>query len=354
MTTLQTNLIADAAVLRRITDQLLAGKDLNEDDARALLVALADDDVPDPLKGALLGAMRVKGETADEVRGLALAMRDLATPLPGSATSTGETLVDTCGTGGDGSHSLNVSTATALLAAACGQKVAKHGNRSVSSKSGSADVLDALGVVIPDSAEAARAQLDRAGFTFLFAPLFHGATKGVAAVRRAIGARTVFNVLGPLTNPARPQHQLVGAYDLPTARRMAEALAGMGVVRAAVVHGAPSWDEATPIGPFHRFGIEDGRVREQIIDPAELGLPRCTPDDLRGGSPEDNAQRLEALLAGKEHGAHRDTVLLNTGLVLELTGAATDLRDGIARARAALDSGAGTKTLQALRSGGAA
>jgi anthranilate phosphoribosyltransferase len=337
MTTLPTSapreVAVDAMLLRRLTDELLSGRDLSQDDARGLLLALADGEVADAIKGALLGALRVKGETADEVRGLALAMRDLATPLPGGPI---EGLVDTCGTGGDGSGSLNISTAAALLAARCGLKVAKHGNRSVSSRSGSADVLEALGMPLPDSPAAARRQLDATGFTFLFAPLFHPAMKGVAAVRRAIGARTVFNLLGPLTNPARPRHQLIGAYSQAAARRIAQALAGMGVARAFVVHGEPGWDEATPCGRFVRFEVRPDLVREQIVDPAAVGIPRCAPEDLEGGDPATNAARLRAVLAGRDPGPHEDAVVLNTALVLEVAGLVPDLRSGVTLSRSLL------------------
>lgn len=339
--------VVDRERLRRITGELLGGNDVSEDDARGLLVALADPDVADAVKGAVLGAMRVKGETAAEVRGLALAMRDLASPLPGPVR---DDLVDTCGTGGDGSHSVNVSTATALLAAGCGLRVAKHGNRSVSSRSGSADVLKALGLAIPESPQQAATQLDACGFTFLFAPLFHGAMKGVAPVRQAIGARTVFNILGPLTNPARPRYQLVGAYAPDVARLMAQALAGIPGSRATVVHGAPAWDEATPCGPFLKLDVRDGVVGETEVDPAgELGLDHATPEDLAGGDPAENARRLEAVLAGEEGGAHRDAVLLNTALVLDVAGRCRDLRDGLDQARAALEAGAGLRVLEQLR-----
>ena len=211
---------------------------------------------------------------------MASAMRDAAIEVPLDRLSP---LVDTCGTGGDGSHSFNISTTTALLAAACGVQVVKHGNRSVSSKCGSADVLQVLGVPLATSPEAARKHLKKTGFTFLFAPAFHPAMKAVVPARRAMGVRTAFNLLGPLTNPARPDFQVLGAYSPEGAKLIAEALAKMDVERAFVVHGAQGWDEATPVGPFVRFTVTTDSLQRETIDP-QIGygivrfhaLPSCT------------------------------------------------------------------------------
>jgi len=334
----------EVGMVRRLTDSLLDGNDLSEEDSRSLLRVLTSEAVADASKGAMLGALRVKGETAGELRGLATEMRNLATRLPYLPTGP---LVDTCGTGGDGSGSLNISTATALLVAACEVNVAKHGNRSVSSRSGSADVLETLGLKMPESAEAAAALLVQTGFTFLYAPIFHGATKAVVPVRRAIGARTVFNLLGPLTNPARPPFQLLGAYSPEATSLMARCLAGMDIQRAFCVHGSPGWDEATPIGAFLCFDVRPGKVMERMVDPKRYGLPRCTVEDLAGGGPEHNAARLRALLAG-EIGAHRDAVVLNAGLTLEVAGIVGDLGEGIEHAAAVLASGKAEKLLHKL------
>jgi len=300
----------------------------------------------------LLIALRAKGETADEVRGFATAMRDLARPtaLPESLS----VAADVVGTGGDGSSSVNISTGTGLLVAACGVSVVKHGNRSVSSKSGSSDVLEALGVPLPDGPEAAMQCLDTCGFTFLFAPYFHPAMKAIAPVRGAMGVRTVFNLLGPLTNPARPSHNLIGAFDLPTARLMADALAEMDIERAFVVHGEPGWDEATPCGPFTMFDVHDGKVVEERRDPADYGLARCEPAELTGGDAQHNARALELVLNGEDRGPHRDALTLGAGLVMELTGRATDLTEGIAQASAALDDGSAVALLERLREFGSA
>jgi anthranilate phosphoribosyltransferase len=256
---------------------------------------------------------------------------------------------DIVGTGGDASGSLNISTGTALVAAGCGVSIIKHGNRSVSSKSGSADVLEVMGVPLPTDADIAMNCLSECGFTFLFAPYFHPAMKAIAPVRGAMGVRTVFNILGPLTNPAKPPFHLIGAFDLPTARLMADALAGMDVERAFVVHGEPGWDEATPVGRFSVFDVRPGQVSESQRDPRDYGIPRCAPDDLAGGDATRNAKALEAVLTGADQGPHRDTLVLGAGLVLELTGAVNGLDEGIARAGAAIDSGAAAAVLQKLR-----
>jgi anthranilate phosphoribosyltransferase len=329
-----------------LLDNLLDGNDLTAVQAGDLLHCLTDEALPPAMGGALLAALRAKGETAEEVRGLADTLRALAhdvhlPPELGAA--------DSVGTGGDGSGSLNLSTGTGLLAAAAGLPVIKHGNRSVSSKSGSADVLKALGIPLAPDANTALACLKACNFAFLFAPFFHPAMKSIAPVRGALGVRTVFNILGPLVNPAAPPFHLIGAFDLPRARLMAEALAGMQVQRAFVVHGEPGWDEATPCGPYALFDVRDGRVSESQRDPAEVGLPRCRPEDLAGGDATENARALEAALAGADQGPHRHALLLGAGLMLEVSGRAPDLATGIEQAAAALDAGAGAALLHRLR-----
>jgi len=332
--------------LNATLEQLLARVDLSEADAGALMRALTDEALPPPMAAALLVALRAKGETAAEVRGFATAMRGLARPFDLPA---GLAAADIVGTGGDGSGSLNLSTGAALLAAACGLPVIKHGNRSVSSKSGSADVLEALGVALPADGAAARRLLDATNFTFLFAPNFHPAMKAIAPVRRALGVRTVFNILGPLTNPAAPPFAMIGAFDLPTARLLADTLAGMPVRRAFVVHGEPGWDEATPVGPFTVFDVRPGLVRRQKRDPAHYGTPRCLPADLEGGDAATNARAIEAVLTGRDEGPHRDALVLGAGLALDLTGRARGLRRGIELARRTLAAGGGAALLGRLR-----
>lgn len=318
-------------------ERLLAGRGVSEDEARSLLTTFIDPDVPDALKAGLLVALRAKGETPEELRGLARGMRDAARPM------LVDDVVDTCGTGGDGRHTVNLSTGAALVVAACGVRVAKHGNRAVSSRSGSADVLEHLGVRVPATAAEAREQLDATGFTFLFAPVFHPAMKALAPVRRALRARTVFNVLGPLTNPARPRTQLVGAFDEPTARLVAEALVGL-VDRAVVVHGLDGFDEAVPCGPFVRFDVGPGGVVRSVVDPRDMGIARCAPEALIARDPADSAARLTAAFAG-EPGPVRDALVLNAALLLQLRG----IPEPAERARAALDTGAVVRLVEALR-----
>lgn len=327
-------------------ERLLNGRDLSEAEAGDVMRLLTDETLSPATAGALLAALRAKGETPEEVRGFARQMRSLANgvELPPDAVA-----AECAGTGGDGSGSLNLSTGSALLAAACGVAIVKCGNRSISSKSGSSDALAALGIPLPKNPDEVLRCLEDCGFTFMFAPYFHPAMKAVAPVRTAMGVRTVFNILGPLTNPAAPPYSLVGAFDLPTARLMADTLAGMPQKRAFVIHGEPGWDEATPAGRFTLFDVRGGAVNEQRRDPQDFGLQRCTPEDLIGGDAEYNARALEAVFNGDDRGAHRDALTLGAGLVLEVTGRAIDLPVGIAAAREAIDTGAATAVLARLR-----
>lgn len=329
-----------------LLERLLRHDHLLEEEAADLLELLTRDDLEPAVAGALLTALRAKGETPEEVRGFARAMRGLARQpqLPGR-----ESLVDIVGTGGDASGSLNISTGTALLAAACGLPVAKHGNRSVSSKSGSADVLECLGMRLPLDEAACAACLAATNFTFLFAPYYHPAMKAVAPVRKAMGVRTVFNILGPLTNPAAPPYLLLGAFSPETAALMADALAGVdGLARAFVVHGEPGWDEATPVGPFLVFDVRGGRVRQEVRDPADLGLARCAPQALAGGDAAYNAGRIRDVFEGREAGPHADTLALGAALALELTGRVASPADGLALARDTLRDGRAAATLHGL------
>jgi anthranilate phosphoribosyltransferase len=327
-------------------DQLLDGRSLTEQQANALMYKLAEGDMPAALAGALLAGLRAKGETADEIRGFATAMRDLAVHprIPDGAPT-----VDTVGTGGDGSGSLNLSTGTGLLAAACGARVVKHGNRSVSSRSGSADMLECLGMPLPLHEEQAVACLEATGFTFLFAPAYHPAMKAVVPIRGAMSVRTVFNMLGPLTNPATPPFQLIGAWSHEAARLMADALAGMPIERAFVVHGKPGWDEATPVGEFVLFDVTPGNVSEWERTPEDYGLQRCTAEDLTGGDAQQNANELIRVFTGEDKGAHRDALLMGTSLVLEVQGTAKDAKQGVEMAAAALDNDDAAAFLDRLR-----
>lgn len=327
-------------------DQLLDGNSLSEHQANELMHKLAEGDMPAALAGALLAGLRAKGETPDEIRGFATAMRDLAVH---PAIPDGAPTVDTVGTGGDGSGSLNLSTGTGLLAAACGARVVKHGNRSVSSRSGSADMLECLGMPLPLHEKEAVACLDATSFTFLFAPAYHPAMKAVVPVRGALAVRTVFNMLGPLTNPAAPPFQLIGAWSLDAAKLMADALAGMPIERAFVVHGKPGWDEATPVGEFAVFEVSPGNVSESTRTPEDYGLKRCSAKDLAGGDAEHNAKELIRVLTGEDKGAHRDALLMGASLVLEVLGSASDPRQGVEMAAAAIDNGKAAEFIERLR-----
>ena len=327
-------------------EQLLDGDSLSEAEAHAFMHELAQGEMPEALAGAFLAGLRAKGETADEIRGFAQAMRELALR---PAIPDGQPTVDTVGTGGDGSGSLNLSTGTGLLAAACGARVVKHGNRSISSKSGSADMLECLGMPLPLGEKQAVECLEATGFTFLFAPAYHPAMKAVVPVRGALGVRTVFNMLGPLTNPATPPFQLIGAWSADAARLMADALAGMAIERAFVVHGEPGWDEATPAGEFLLFDVTPGNVSESRRSPADYGLAKCAPEDLAGGDAEHNAGELRRVFHREDHGAHRDALLMGASLVLEVQGAVDDPVSGVHKAAAAIDDGSAAKFLNKLQ-----
>ena len=334
-----------AVSLNQLLDRLLDGSNLAESEAGELLVALTAADLPPALGGALLAALRAKGVTATELRGLAGAMRSLARrpQLP-----PGPPAVDIVGTGGDKSGSFNLSTGASLLTAACGQRVVKHGNRSVSSRAGSADVLEALGLKLPLDEVRAGQCLAATGFTFLFAPHYHPAMKSVAPIRQALGVRTVFNILGPLSNPAEPEFHVIGAYHPATAELMAQALSGMKIRRAFVIHGAEGWDEPTPIGPFELFDVTPGNVRRTQRSPADFGLPLCRPEALSGGDAQFNARALRAVLRCEDRGPHRDALLLGAALALEVTGAARDPHTAVATATAAIESGAAATLLDRL------
>jgi anthranilate phosphoribosyltransferase len=326
-------------------EALLDGRSLEEQQAFDLLVALTDPTLAPPMAGALLAALRAKGVNADELRGFARGMRSLARrpQLPDVGAT-----VDIVGTGGDGAHTFNLSTGTALLAVASGARITKHGNRSVSSRSGSADLLEALGLKLPLDERAAGHCLAATGFTFLFAPHYHPAMKAIAPVRAALGIRTVFNVLGPLTNPAEPPFHVIGAYSRAAAKLMADSLAGLPIERAFVVHGEPGWDEPTPAGPFLLYDVRPGRVTELVRSAADYGVPECAPEDLKGGDAAHNAAKLRDVFEGRDRGPHRDALLMGTSLVLEVIGAVASPREGVVRARDAIDSGAARELLVKL------
>jgi anthranilate phosphoribosyltransferase len=322
---------------------LLEGEDLGRSRCREVISEIMRGEATQAQIGGFLVALRLKGETADEIAGCAEAMREHVLPVRPRR----DDLVDTAGTGGDGAGTLNISTAAAIVAAAAGAGVAKHGNRAVSSASGSADVLEALGLRLEQPPERIAQSIDELGFGFMFAPSHHPAMKHAAPVRRELAARTVFNVLGPLTNPAGARAQVIGVYAKPLVRTIAEVLAQLGARRAFVVHGAYGIDELSPAGPNEVCEVVDGEVRDRVIDPLDLGVARCDPDELRGGSPADNAAAIREVFAGAD-GGRRDAILLNAAGAIAAGGQAEDLPEGLELARAAVDSGAAAARLDEL------
>ncbi len=323
--------------------RLVAGESLSREETEELFGALMDGQVSEPIKAALLVALRMKGEAVSEISGAAAAMRRRVIPIP----HTSEGIVDTCGTGGDGRGTFNISTAAALVAAAAGVSVAKHGNRSVSSKSGSADVLAALGVRIEiDPATAGRA-LDTVGITFLFAPLLHPAMREVMPVRRELGMRTIFNVLGPLTNPAGARRQVMGVYSQSLVEPIGQVLRDLGAEHALVVHG-DGLDEITTTGPTTVSEVRDGEVRTYTLEPERFGLRRVRVEDLAGGMPEDNAALMHRVFGG-ETGPLAEVTALNAGAAIYVAGLAPSLEEGVEAALGVIASGAAAGKLDELK-----
>ena len=323
--------------------ELMDGRDLSQQSARDVMRTIMAGEATPGQIGAFLVALRIKGETADEIAGCAEAMREHVLVVRPARTD----LVDTAGTGGDGAGTFNISTAAALVAAAAGAGVAKHGNRAVSSSSGSADVLEALGFNLELPPETIARSIDELGFGFLFAPTHHPAMRHAAPVRRELATRTVFNVLGPLTNPAGARAQVVGVYAPELVPTIAEVLARLGAERAFVVHGAAGVDELSPAGPNLVCEVADGQVRRREIDPLDLGIARCAPADLGGGDPAENAETIRRIFSGAD-GGKRDAVLLNAAGAIAAGGLAHDLAEGVGFAREAVDSGAAGERLEAL------
>jgi anthranilate phosphoribosyltransferase len=331
-------------VIQEVITKLLDGKQLPRSEARAVMHEIMGGEATPAQIGGFLVALRAKGETADEITGCAEAMREHVLAVRPRRVD----LVDTAGTGGDGAQTINISTAAALVAAAAGAAVAKHGNRAVSSACGSADVLEALGFSLEQEPRRIEQSIDELGFGFLFAPSHHPAMRHAAPVRRELATRTVFNVLGPLTNPAGARAQVVGVYSGRLVRTIADVLVQLGADRAFVVHGAGGIDELSPVGPNLVAEVVNGSVRERELDPrAELGVARCSVEDLRGGSPDDNAAAIRDVFAGAG-GARRDAILLNAAGAIAAGGHAADLREGLDLARKAVDSGAAAERLERL------
>ncbi len=320
------------------------GRSLSREEAREVMAGIMSGEATQAQIAGFLIALRAKGETADEIAGCAEAMREHVLPVQPSRSD----VVDVVGTGGDGGGTLNISTAAAIVAASAGAAVAKHGNRAVSSASGSADVLEALGFFLEQEPRRIAESIDRFGFGFMFAPSHHPAMRHAAPVRRELGTRTIFNVLGPLTNPAGARAGVFGVYSPALVRTIADALAQLGTHRAFVVHGFGGIDELSPCGPNQVSEVVDGEVRDRVIDPAELGIEPSDPASLTGGSPEENAREIRAILAGDMRGPKRDAILLNAAGGIAAAGHAHDLAEGLGVARRALDSGEAATRLDEL------
>ena len=334
----------DAARLVVLLRRVIGGEDLSREEVRELFGALMDGALSEVHKSAVLVALAAKGESPEEIAGAAEAMRERVIAIPHGRTDA----VDTCGTGGDGKGTFNVSTAAALVAAAGGAPIAKHGNRSVSSRSGSADVLAELGLDLELEPEALGRALDEVGIAFLFAPRLHPAMKEVMPVRRELGVRTLFNLLGPLTNPAGARRQLLGVYSAELVEPIGRVLLELGTDHALVVHGSDGLDELTTTGPSTVCEVRGGELGVYELEPERYGLPRRSIAELAGGDPGQNARMLREVLEGRGSRALAEITMLNAGAALYAAGLAPDLGSGVERAGALLEEGAGAEVLDRL------
>jgi len=323
--------------------KIIQKQDLDETEMADVMTGIMSGNASDAQIGALMGALATKGETFSELAGAARAMRRKATRIQASA----ETVVDTCGTGGDGAHTFNISTTAAFVVAGCGVTVAKHGNRSVSSRCGSADLLEALGMRLDVMPEIVEEAVQEIGIGFLFAPLFHGAMRYAARARKEVGARSIFNMLGPLTNPAGANCQLLGVYAPALTEMFAQALRLLGSRRAFIVHGHDGLDEISVCAPTRVSELRDGLIKTYDITPEQLLGRTARAEDLQGGDPSDNARITRQILSG-ENGPRRDVVVVNAAAALVAAGAADDFSDGIRKAQSAIDQGAAAAKLDAL------
>ncbi len=331
-------------MIKEAIGRVVKGEDLTETEMTVVMNEVMTGGASPAQTAALLTALRMKGETVAEITGGARVMREKATRVSAFA----ENVIDTCGTGGDESMTFNISTASAFVASGAGLTVAKHGNRSISSRSGSADVLRALGVNIEAEVERVEECLKDAGIGFLFAPLLHGAMKHAAPVRREIGIRTIFNILGPLTNPAGAKRQLIGVYDPALTDIMAQVLANLGSVHAFVVRGEDGLDEITLTTETKVTELKDGLIRSYHIKPEDYGFTRCAPEALRGGDPDMNADIITDVLGGLK-GPARDVVILNSAAAIVAGAGAGSIEEGIALARGSIDSGAAASKLEKIK-----
>lgn len=330
-------------MIKEALSKIVSGSDLTMAEAREVMREIMRGETTQAQIGAFLTALRMKGETVDEIAGCAQAMRESAIAVKPKRNQ----LVDTCGTGGDGSGTFNISTTVAFVAAGAGLAVAKHGNRSVSSRCGSADLLQALGVNLELTPEQVARCIDEVGIGFLFAPKLHPAMRYALAPRQEIGLRTIFNILGPLSNPAQAKRQLLGVYRSDLTELMAEVLLALGAEHAFVVHGADALDELSVTGQNKISQLHNGHIETYYLDPRDLGLPRAKLSDLAGGSVEDNAAITKALLAGKD-GPKRDVILLNAAAVFIAGGKASSFSEGLKLAAEAIDNGSAQRKLYQL------
>lgn len=337
-------------MIREAIEKIVMKDDLTYDEAYAVMGEIMRGETSATQNAAFLAALSTKStkaETIDEISGCAAAMRELATPVE----HPGIDVLEIVGTGGDRANTFNISTTAALLCTAAGAKVAKHGNRAASSQCGTADCLEALGVNLQQDPATCRALLDEVGMCFLFAQKYHPAMRYVGAIRRELGFRTVFNILGPLTNPSRPAFFLLGVYDEYLVEPIAKVLASLGVRRGFVVYGQDRMDEISLSAPTTVCELKEGYYRSFVIQPEDFGFTRCQKADLLGGTPQENAATVRAILAGEECGPKRDAALLNAGAALYVAGRSESIESGIALAREQIETGAATKVLDALVEG---
>jgi len=345
-------------MLKQAIQKVVSRSDLSEKEMESAMEVIMTGQATPAQIGAFITALRLKGETIEEITGAARVMRRKATRIRVKDDQINidrdeinldlETIIDTCGTGGDGTNTFNVSTTTAFVVAGCGLRVAKHGNRSVSSLCGSADVIESLGVNLDVPPEVVEKCLNQVGIGFLYAPALHGAMKHAIGPRREIGIRTIFNILGPLTNPAGANVQVLGVYEKDLTPVLAEVLGKLGSRSAFVVYGEGSLDEISIAGKTQLSELKDGRVDTYTIEPEDFGLPRANLDDIRGGDAQENAGIILSVLKG-EPGARRDIVLLNAAAALLAAGRATDFPDGITQAAEAIDSGRALEKLEGMK-----
>ncbi|MBR6485227.1 MAG: anthranilate phosphoribosyltransferase [Lachnospiraceae bacterium] len=325
-------------MIKEAIEKIVLKEDLTYDEAYAVMNEIMDGATTPTQNAAFLAALSTKSakaETIDEIKGCAAAMREHALKVDSKGLDT----LEIVGTGGDRAGSFNISTTFAFVAAAAGIKVAKHGNRAASSKSGTADCLEALGANIDLEPEKCIKLLEDTGFCFFFAQKYHTSMKYVGAIRRELGFRTVFNILGPLTNPIHPTRQLLGVYDEYLVEPLARVLYGLGVKRGMVVYGKEKLDEITAVGPTAVCEFDSGEYKRYDISPEDFGFNRCRKEDLQGGSPEENAQITKDILSGKDKGPKRDTVLMNAGAAIYIAGKAASVAEGIEKAKELIDSG---------------